>query len=131
MLNLIADQGTLDLFSHEGLADLWQRILNMLNDGTVPDATVIMLGLENDTERELLSRALMEPTNEKDALPLAIDCLRVLHSDRVKGQIDHQRGELRQLEKSGTQPPDDAMARIVALRQELVALDKLFKGLSR
>jgi DNA primase len=128
VLNLIADQGTADLFTHEGLAELWKRILNMLNDGTVPDSTALMLSLESDAARELLSKALMQPTSDDEAVSLAIDCLRVLHSDRIKGQIDRLRGELRQLEKSGTQPADDTMAKIGNLRSELVALDKIFEG---
>ena len=128
MLNLIADQGTLDLFAHDGLAELWKRILNMLNDGTVPDSTALMLGLEGDTERELLSKALMEPSNDDEALPLAIDCLKVLHGERVRNQIDQLRSELRLLEKAGTQPPDEALVKIAELRQELVGLDQLFEG---
>jgi len=134
LLNLLLDHAREELFTHPVLKNIWQVVVTALQQGTIPEPGGIMDKLSADEERQVLSQTLMSeglPTDEAgqagDIMPLAIDCLTLLHREALQQQIDQRRQDLRRAEQQAGQPPPDIVAEIAALQRQLASLGEQFK----
>jgi hypothetical protein len=61
-----------------------------------------------------------------DIMPLAVDCLTLLHRDALQEQIDQRRQDLRRAEQQTGQPPPEIVAEVAALQHQLARLGEQF-----
>ncbi|MEE9464398.1 MAG: hypothetical protein V3W14_02330, partial [Candidatus Neomarinimicrobiota bacterium] len=127
VLNLLADQATAALFSHPALKDIWQALLPGLRAGTIPEAKQVLDQLEDEAQRQVLSRLVMSSDSDKEELELAIDCLSVLLKETLQAEITERRRTLRQAEKEAGQPPTKLVKEVIDLQQELAHVERRFE----
>ncbi|UCH62325.1 MAG: DNA primase [Fidelibacterota bacterium] len=133
LLNLLLDHAREELFTHPVLKNIWRVVVTALQQETIPEPGGIMDKLSSDDERQVLSQALMseglsadEAGQAGDVMPLAIDCLTLLHRDALQRQIDQRRQDLRRAEQQASQPPADIVAEVAALQRRLADLGEQF-----
>ncbi len=127
VLNLLADQAKMGLFTHPVLSAIWQVIEPALQSGNIPDPAGMMNQLTTDEQRQVLSQILMIVVEESDAMSLAIDCLTALHRDTLQQQIDQRRRDLRLAEKESGQPPSELITEVATLQHDLANLGQQFQ----
>ncbi|MCH7859205.1 MAG: DNA primase [Candidatus Marinimicrobia bacterium] len=127
VLNLLADQAQMELFTHPVLTAIWQVISPALQNGNIPDPAGIMDQFSTDEQRQVLSQILMKVVEEGDPMSLAIDCLTALHRDTLQQQIDQRRRDLRLAEGGSGQPPSNLITEVATLQRDLANLGQQFQ----
>ncbi len=103
---LVRDKIELDLFSESTLKKLAEILLPLYDEIKF---SAIIDQFDKKTERELITKILMEDRPQEDPEQEVKDCINVLKSFPIKEKIKAMRFKIRELEQRGEDPIDAVM----------------------
>lgn len=122
IISFVKQYINLNSFTNNLLKNLTNALLTQYEkDGSFNFSRIIDI-YQKKSDRDLVSRILLESSSHSDAKEVAVDCLITLEQYPIKQSISEQRLRLRELEKNG-QDSLSTISKVVELQEQLKNLD--------